>query len=64
MPLALKQSTLTALAACLFAAGFVIAFVALYHETARGRWMAIAALLLIGTLACWIASAQAGERES
>lgn len=60
-----KQSTLTGLSACLFVAGVVVFFISLYHDATRGGpllW--IAALLLIGTIACWIASARAGERES
>jgi hypothetical protein len=63
MPAGLKQqSRLTGLAACLFAAGFVLALVVLYHENWRGGpllW--IAALLLLATLGCWVASARAGE---
>jgi len=60
----MKQSTLTGLAACLFAGGVVILFLALYHDANRGGpllW--IAGLLLIATVACWIAAARAGERD-
>jgi len=58
-----KQSTLTGLAACLFTAGVVVLFLVLYHDAKRGGpllW--VAGLLLIATIACWIASARAGER--
>jgi len=60
-----KQSTLTGLSACLFVAGIIVFFIALYHDASRGGpllW--IAGLLLIGTIGCWIASARAGARES
>ena len=59
----MKQSTLTGLAACLFTGGVVVLFLALYHDASRGGpllW--IAGLLLIATVACWIASARVGER--
>ena len=57
-----KQSTLTALAACLFAAGLVLLFVALYHGAGRaGSLMWIAVVLLIAAVGCWIASARAGS---
>jgi hypothetical protein len=58
-----KQSTLTGIAACLFAAGVVVLFLVLYHDAIRGGpllWLA--ALLLIATIVCWIASARAGAR--
>ena len=55
-----KQSTLTALAACLFTAGLVLLFVVLYHDAMRaGALMWIAVVLLIAAVACWIASARA-----
>jgi hypothetical protein len=60
-----KQSTLTGLSVCLFLAGLVVFFISLYHDASRGGpllW--IAGLLLLGTIACWIASARAGARES
>ena len=60
-----RQSTLTGLSACLFVAGLVVFFVALYHDATRGGpllW--IAGLLLVGTVACWIAAARAGQTES
>jgi len=58
-----RQSTLTGLAACLFTGGVVLLFVALYQHADRGGpllW--VAGLLLIATVACWIASARAGAR--
>ena len=58
-----KQSTLTGLAACLFAGFVVVFFLVLYHDATRtGPLLWVAGLLLIATIACWIASAQAGER--
>ena len=57
-----KQSTLTALAACLFTAGLVLLFVVLYHDAMRaGALMWIAVVLLIAAVGCWIASARAGS---
>jgi len=57
-----KQSTLTALAACLFAAGVVLLFVVLYHDAMRaGALMWIAGTLLVVAVACWVASARAGS---
>jgi hypothetical protein len=59
-----KQSSLTGLAACLFTAGVGLLFLVLYHDATRsGPLMWLAVLLLIGTVACWIASARAGERD-
>ena len=56
----IKQSTLTALAACLFTAGLVLLFVALYHGAGRGgAFLWIALTLLVVAIACWIASARA-----
>jgi hypothetical protein len=60
-----RQSTLTGLGACLFAAGVVLFFVALYHDATRGGpllW--IAGFLLIATVACWIAAAKARNSAS
>jgi hypothetical protein len=58
-----KQSTLTGLAACLFTAGVVVLFVALYHDANRaGPLLWVGVVLLIATIVCWIASALAGER--
>jgi hypothetical protein len=60
-----RQSTLTGVGACLFIAGIVLLFVALYHETARaGPLPWIAGALLVATVVCWIASARAGSSES
>jgi hypothetical protein len=58
----IKQSTLTALAACLFTAGVVLLFVVLYHDAIRaGALMWIAGALLVAAVACWVASARAGS---
>ena len=58
-----KQSTLTGLAACLFTGGVLVLFLALYHDADRGGALLwTAGLLLVATVACWIASAKAGER--
>ena len=58
-----RQSTLTSLAAYLFTASVVVLFWVLYHEAIRtGPLLWLAGLLLIATIACWIASARAGER--
>ena len=55
-----KQSTMTGLGACLFVAGVVLLFIVLYHEAARtGPLLWIAGALLIGTVLCWVASAEA-----
>jgi len=59
-----KQSTLTGLSACLFTGGVALLFLALYHDASRGGALLwLAGLLLLGTIACWIASARAGARE-
>jgi hypothetical protein len=58
-----KQSTLTALAACLFAAGIVLLFVVLYQGAGPGGvflWIAVA--LLVAAVVGWVASARAGSR--
>lgn len=58
-----KQSTLTGLAAYLFTASVLVLFWVLYHEAVRsGPLLWVAGLLLIATIACWIAAARAGER--
>ena len=57
-----KQSTWTALGACLFIGGVVLLFILLYYDTARVRplpW--IAGAFFIGTIICWIASARTGD---
>jgi hypothetical protein len=60
-----RQSTMTGLGACLFIGGVVVLFVALYHETARaGPLPWIAGALLLGTIACWAASARAERGEA
>jgi hypothetical protein len=59
-----KQSTLTGLAACLFTGGVVLLFVALFRAVGvSSPLLWLAALLLIATVGCWIASARAGERD-
>jgi hypothetical protein len=59
-----SQSTLTGLAACLFTGGVVLLFVALFYRAdLGGPLLWVAGLLLIATVACWIASARAGERD-
>ena len=60
--LRIKQSTITALATCLFAAGVVLLFVVLYHDAMRaGALMWITIALLIAAVASWVASARAGS---
>ena len=57
----IKQSTLTALAACLFLAGVVLLFVVLFHEAMRaGVLMWVTVALLVAAVVSWIASARAG----
>jgi multisubunit Na+/H+ antiporter MnhB subunit len=59
MSLLTRRSTYTALGACFFIAGVVLMFVVLYHEPMRrGPGPIITAVLLIGALACWVASAR------
>jgi hypothetical protein len=58
----IKQSTLTALAACLFTAGVVLLFVALYQGGLHvGALMWIAVALLVAAVASWVACARAGS---
>jgi len=60
-----QQPTLTGLSATLFGAAVVLLFLALYHDAVRNGpllWSAI--VLLIATVACWIAAARAGAGES
>ena len=60
----LKQPTLTGLSATLFGAAVVLLFLALYHDADRnGPLLWSAVLLLIATVASWLAAASAGERE-
>jgi hypothetical protein len=57
----IKQSTLTALAACLFTAGVVLLFVVLFHDGMRaGALMWITIALLVAAVGSWVASARAG----
>jgi hypothetical protein len=57
-----EQPTLTGLAVGLFVGGVVLFFVALYHDATRdGPLLWLAGLLLIATVVCWIAAAQAGN---
>ena len=59
-----QQSTLTGLGACLFIAGVVLLFVALFHDASRGgSLLSIAGVLLIAAVVCWIGSARAGSVE-
>ena len=54
-----KQSTLTGVAALLFAAGLVLMFAALYRNAAHGGpllWIGLA--LLVATVICWFAAAR------
>lgn len=56
----MNSSTLTGLAACLFAAGIVTLFAALYRDAAHGGallWIGLA--LLAATVICWFAAARA-----
>ena len=65
MSLLTRRSTYTALGACCFTAGVVLMFVVLYHEPMRrGPGLIITAVLLIGALVCWIASARMRNPES
>ena len=61
----LRQSTLTGLSACLFAAFVVVLFLVLYREAARtGPLLWIAGLLLIATVVSWIAAARVANTEA
>jgi hypothetical protein len=56
----MSSSKLTGLAACLFAAGLVALFAALYRDAAHGGpllWIGLA--LLVATIVCWFAAAKA-----
>jgi hypothetical protein len=60
--IAMKQSTMTAAAAVLFALGIVLTFAALYRHAESGGpllWAGLAALA--GAVVCWFLSANAGE---
>ena len=55
-----KQSTLTGIAALLFAGGLILLFAALYRDAAHGGpllWVGLA--LLVATIGCWFAAARA-----
>lgn len=55
-----KQSTLTGVAALLFAGGLILLFAALYRDAAHGGpllWVGLA--LLVATIGCWFAAARA-----
>ena len=55
-----KQSTLTGVAALLFAGGLILMFAALYRDAAHGGpllWVGLA--LLVATIGCWFAAARA-----
>jgi hypothetical protein len=55
-----NRSTLTGVAAVLFAAGLVLLFAALYRDAAHGGPLLWAGLtLLVATVGCWIAAARA-----
>ena len=58
----LNSSTLTGLAACLFAAGILSLLVALFRDASHGGpllWIGLA--LLVATIACWFAAASAED---
>jgi RsiW-degrading membrane proteinase PrsW (M82 family) len=60
-----RQSTLTALGACLFIGGVALLFFTIYHDASRaGPLPWLAGALLIGTVACWAASARAGKESA
>ena len=55
-----KQSTLTGVAALLFAGGLILMFAALYRDAAHGGpllWVGLT--LLVATIGCWFAAARA-----
>ncbi len=55
----MNSSTLTGLAAVLFACGLIALFAALYRDAAHGGpllWVGIA--LLVATVVCWFAAAR------
>jgi hypothetical protein len=56
-----KSSTFTGLAAVLFALGLVVMFVALFHEGSP-RIALVAAILFVGTFACWLRAARLEAR--
>ena len=59
-----KQSTLTGVAALLFAGGLILMFAALYRDAAHGGpllWIGL--VLLVATVMCWFMAAR-GEKTS
>lgn len=61
----LRQSTLTGLSACLFVGFVVVLFMELYRNTTRtGPLLWIAGVLLIATVAAWIAAARVGNSDA
>ena len=55
-----KQSTLTGVAALLFAGGVILMFAAMYRDAAHGGpllWVGLT--LLVPTIGCWFAAARA-----
>lgn len=55
----MNSSTLTGLAACLFAAGLVAMFAALFRDASHGGlllWLGLG--LLLATVVCWFAAAR------
>lgn len=55
------QAKITALAACLFVAGLVLMFYAMFHEGSPGT-TAVSLVVLAGAAAAWIWSACLGEK--
>jgi len=58
--MSVSSAKLTGLAACLFAAGIIALFAALYRDAAHGGpllWIGLA--LLVATVVCWFAAARA-----
>ena len=63
--MALSSAKLTGLAACLFAAGIIALFAALYRDAAHGGpllWIGLA--LLVATVVCWFMAARAQGAQS
>jgi hypothetical protein len=60
-----SSAKLTGLAACLFAAGIIALFAALYRDAAHGGpllWLGLA--LLAATIVCWFMAARAQGAQS
>lgn len=63
--MAVSSAKLTGLAACLFAAGVIALFAALYRDAAHGGpllWIGLA--LLAATVVCWFMAARAQGAQS